>query len=106
MPHSKLHIPHLPMSIATESRIIADYTHRTRKSAELFVRATEVLPSGIVHDSRHLRPHPIYTERAQAGRKWDVDGNEYVDYVGGHGALLLGHNHPQVMGAAMRQLAL
>src|SRR5207247_10290854 len=89
------HIQPNATSIATESRIIADYTRRTRKSAELFARAQKVLPSGIVHDSRHLRPHPIYTERAQAGRKWDVDGNEYVDYVGGHGSLLLGHNPPQ-----------
>ena len=40
------------MSIATESRIIADYARRTRKSAELFARAQKVLPSGIVHDSR------------------------------------------------------
>jgi glutamate-1-semialdehyde 2,1-aminomutase len=94
------------MSIATKSRIIDQYVHRTRKSAELFGRARQVLPSGIVHDSRHLRPHPIYTQRAAAGRKWDVDGNEYVDYVGGHGALLLGHNHPQVAAAAMRQLGL
>jgi glutamate-1-semialdehyde 2,1-aminomutase len=92
------------MSIATQSRIISQYTRRTRKSADLFARAQQVLPSGIVHDARHLRPHPIYTERAQAARKWDVDGNQYVDYVGGHGALLLGHNHPQVTQAASRQL--
>ena len=37
--------------------------------------------------------------------KWDVDGNEYVDYPGGHGALLLGHNHPAVLEAVREQLA-
>jgi len=62
------------------------------------------LPSGVVHDARFLRPHPIYVERAAASRKWDVDGNEYVDYIGGHGALLLGHNPPQVVEAVRRQL--
>ena len=37
--------------------------------------------------------------------KWDVDGNEYVDYPGGHGALLLlGHNHPAVLEAVREQL--
>src|SRR5690606_20397117 len=45
-------------------------------------------------------PFSIYIDRAQGGRKWDVDGHEYVDYVGGHGALLLGHNRPEVMEAA------
>ena len=39
-------------------------------------------------------------------RKWDLDGHEYVDYAGGHGALLLGHNHPAVTAAVERQLRL
>ena len=36
---------------------------------------------------------------------WDVDGNEYIDYIMGHGALLLGHSHPQVVRAIQEQLA-
>ena len=43
-------------------------------------------------------------ERAQGAKKWDVDGNEIIDYVMGHGALLLGHNHPQVQEAVARQI--
>ncbi|MDP6952191.1 MAG: aminotransferase class III-fold pyridoxal phosphate-dependent enzyme [Alphaproteobacteria bacterium] len=58
-----------------------------------------MFPSGITHDSRHLRPYGIYVSRAQDGRKWDADGNCYVDYFGGHGALILGHNHPEVTAA-------
>jgi len=42
-------------------------------------------------------------ERASGSRKWDVDGNEYVDYLGGRGALILGHNHPAVVDAVIRQ---
>ncbi len=53
---------------------------------------------------RYLEPHPPYVERAAGSRKWDADGNEYVDYFGGHGALLLGHNHPAVIEAVTAQL--
>ncbi|MSQ31281.1 MAG: aminotransferase class III-fold pyridoxal phosphate-dependent enzyme [Dehalococcoidia bacterium] len=62
-------------------------------------KAATVFPSGVTHDARAFQPFPIYVERALGPRKWDVDGNEYVDYIGGHGALLLGHNHPEVMSA-------
>ena len=90
----------------TNSRITALYRQRTSASQALASRAREVLPSGIVHDSRHLDPYPIYVNRAEGARKWDIDGNEYVDYYGGHGALLLGHNDPRVIEAAHRQLDL
>lgn len=68
-------------------------------------RASRVLPSGVTHDSRFLRPFPIYVDRAEGAAKWDVDGHRYIDYVVGHGALLLGHNHPTVTEAAAAQLA-
>ena len=73
-------------------------------SGRLYARAQRVLPSGVTHDSRFLRPFPIYADRADGARKWDVDGHEYIDYVMGHGALLLGHNFPVVTEAAAAQL--
>lgn len=79
------------------SHIVQAYLQHTPGSAELAQRAHASLPSGIAHDSRYLLPYGLYIERAAGGHKWDVDGNRYVDYFGGHGALLLGHNHPQVM---------
>ena len=88
----------------TNSKIEAEYRKRTRRSAELYARARTVIPAGLTHDSRTLLPYPIYAARAAGPRKWDVDGNEYVDYFGGHGALLLGHGHPSVL-AAMRDQA-
>ena len=88
----------------TNSPIVAAYLERTAASAALFQRAQASLPSGLTHDARHIDPYPIYVERAHASRKWDVDGHEYVDYMGGHGALLLGHNHPDVAAVAKRQL--
>ena len=54
--------------------------------------------------SRKLDPYPLYVARAKGPLKWDVDGNQYVDYFGGHGALLLGHNHPAVLEAMHAQL--
>ncbi|MEX2642158.1 MAG: aspartate aminotransferase family protein [Acetobacterales bacterium] len=88
----------------TNSRIVSDYRARTPKSYKLAQEARELLPSGLAHDSRQMWPYGIYSDRAEGSRKWDVDGNEYVDYYGGHGALLLGHRHPEVMKEAHEQL--
>jgi glutamate-1-semialdehyde 2,1-aminomutase len=79
--------------------LTAAYEAMTPGSAALAAKARELLPSGIAHDSRHFDPYPLYITRALGPVKWDVDNNKYVDYFGGHGALLLGHNHPTVMQA-------
>src|SRR5258707_10519632 len=92
--------------IATNSAIVADYRARPPGSGALFERARKVLPSGITHDARYLDPYSIHVARANGPRKWDVDGNEYVDYFGGHGAMLLGHSHPAVIEAVKRQMDL
>src|SRR3989442_14687454 len=62
-------------------------------------------------DSRRHHPRhpssvavPTYIERAAGTRKWDVDGNEYIDYWMGHGALFLGHCHPTVVKAVQEQM--
>ncbi len=89
----------------TTSRLHDAYCQCTPTSAKLYEQARQIFPSGVTHDARFLEPHPIYVQRAEGSRKWDVDDNEYVDYFGGHGALLLGHNHPQVTEAVRQQLA-
>lgn len=93
------------MSVATltNSPVVAAYQAKTRESAALAEAAGEIFPSGITHDSRRTLPYGIYVEKAEGARKWDVDGNEYVDYYGGHGALLLGHGRPEVMEAVQAQ---
>jgi len=92
------------MHALTNSRIETEYRNRTIGSAKLYAEACKAIPAGLTHDSRTLLPYPIYAERAAGARKWDVDGNEYVDYFGGHGALLLGHAHPAVVEAVQRQV--
>jgi glutamate-1-semialdehyde 2,1-aminomutase len=90
----------------TNSQIVAAFEQRTQTSKARHLEAREVFPSGIVHDSRHMKPHPLYIERAEGCWKWDVDGNKYIDYYGGHGALLLGHAHPSMVKAVHAQISL
>jgi len=93
------------MAAITKTRSLIDqYTEQTPGSAALFEEARGILPSGVAHDGRIMDPHPIYVERASGARKWDVDGREYVDFFGGHGSLILGHNHPSVREAIAAQL--
>ena len=88
-----------------QSQFEAEYVAKTPGSKALWPRAKAVFPSGITHDSRIFAPYPLCIERAFGSHKWDVDGNEYIDFYGGHGALLLGHCHPAVVEAVTEQAA-
>ena len=65
--------------LLSNSEIVAAYREKTPASARLAAEAKELFPSGVTHDVRHLDPYGIYVERALGARKWDADGNEYVD---------------------------
>ncbi len=93
-----------PQTATHAASILRSYADKTPSSRALHARATTLLNNGVTHIGRYLVPHPAYIERAVGSRKWDVDGNEYVDYFGGHGALILGHNHPAVVEAVTAQL--
>ena len=88
----------------TNSPIVAAYRARTPGSADLAREAAGLLPSGIAHDARHVDPYGIYVARAAGPHKWDVDGHRYIDFFGGHGALILGHCHPAVTAAVAAAL--
>ncbi len=88
------------------SQLSEAYSSRRQKSVELFQRASRVLAGKVGHDLRYFQPVPLYIERASAGRKLDVDGNEYVDFLLGNGALLLGHAVPEVLEAIHQAAAL
>ncbi len=92
------------MAITAPTAIDDAFRKRFARSAELYARSREAIAGGITHDSRNFAPFPIYVERADGSRKWDVDGNELVDHWMGHGSLLLGHNHPQVTQAVAEQV--
>ena len=86
------------MSLPNDT-VQAAYEAMTPGSARLAEQARDVFPSGLTHDSRHFDPYPIYATKGLGPLKWDVDGNRYVDYFGGHGSLILGHNRPEVSAA-------
>ena len=90
--------------VIESTTITQEYVSTRPKSAALYRRAIEVLPSGIAHDARYMKPFPFYVARASKARKWDVDGNELIDLCSGHGSLPLGHSHPAVMAAISEQL--
>ncbi len=81
-----------------------EYVEKHGKSKQLYEGAQDVYPSGVSHDARHVRPFPIYATEAKGTKKWDVDGNEYIDYVMGHGALLFGYGDERVQEVLRNQV--
>ena len=79
------------------------------RSEALMARAFKVVPSGIYgHASPVLLvpgAYPKFMARGQGCRIWDVDGNEYIDFMCSYGPIVLGHNHPRVDEAARAQQA-
>ncbi len=74
-------------------------------SSELLARAVELIPGGVNSPVRAFGAvggEPPFISRAAGAHLWDVDGNEYIDYVCSWGPLLLGHANPDVVGAVCK----
>ena len=72
------------------------------KSESLFEESLNHIPGGVnspVRAFRGVGGQPFFVERAAGARVWDVDGNEYIDYVGTWGPAILGHAHPAIIEA-------
>src|SRR6266481_9791001 len=72
------------------------------KSDVLFAEALQFIPGGVNSPVRAFRAvggEPFFVQRAKGARIWDVDGNEYIDYVGTWGPAILGHAHPKIISA-------
>jgi glutamate-1-semialdehyde 2,1-aminomutase len=80
------------------------------KSEALMERAKKVVPGGIYGHQTPLvltkGAYPSFFARGEGSHIWDVDGNEYIDYMCSYGPLVLGHRHPKVEEAARRQMDL
>ncbi|WP_456455543.1 glutamate-1-semialdehyde 2,1-aminomutase [Thermovibrio sp.] len=77
-----------------------------KRSKELFEEAKRYIPGGVnspVRAFKSVGDVPRFIERAKGSHIWDVDGNEYVDYVCSWGPMILGHAHPKVVEAVKRQ---
>ena len=81
-----------------------EYAARFPQSRRLHARAVASLAGEAAHNSWRFDPFPIYFATCDGARKTDVDGNTHIDFWMGHGALLLGHHHPDVDGAVETQL--
>ncbi|MBA2520224.1 MAG: aminotransferase class III-fold pyridoxal phosphate-dependent enzyme [Chloroflexia bacterium] len=92
--------------VAVSPSITDEFAGRFAGSLAMHQRANQVIPGGITHDGRYLKPFPPYIARADGAYKWDVDGNKLIDYVIGHGSLILGHNDPEITAAVRDQVAL
>ncbi|MCX6912565.1 MAG: glutamate-1-semialdehyde 2,1-aminomutase [Verrucomicrobiota bacterium] len=71
-------------------------------SERLFAEALKYIPGGVNSPVRAFRAvggQPFFVNKAEGARVWDVDGNEYLDYVGTWGPAILGHAHPKIIKA-------
>ncbi len=81
---------------------------KTDKSCSSFIRAQKVIPGGVsspVRACKSVGCDPVFIEKASGSKVYDVDGNEYVDFVCSWGPMILGHNHPDVVEAIQQALA-
>jgi glutamate-1-semialdehyde 2,1-aminomutase len=79
-------------------------TRKTEQSRKLQQRAEKLIPGGVNSPVRAFRSvgcDPLYIVRGQGSHIWDADGNEYVDYIGSWGPLILGHAAPAVIEAVI-----
>lgn len=75
------------------------------RSEALFAEALQCIPGGVNSPVRAFRAvggTPFFAQRAAGARVWDVDGNEYIDYVGTWGPAILGHAHPKIIRAVQQ----
>lgn len=82
-----------------------EYVASNPKSRALFEDQKRMIPGGVTHAARAFEPFPLFIDRCHGSKKWDVDGNEYIDYWMGHGANILGHAHPLIVEAVTSQIA-
>jgi glutamate-1-semialdehyde 2,1-aminomutase len=78
-----------------------------KKSIGFYQKAMALMPGGVNSPVRAFRAvgiPPIFIDRAKGSKIWDVDGNEYIDYVGSWGPMILGHCHSKVVNALKKAL--
>lgn len=77
-------------------------THTPSTNADLFTAASKHIPGGVnspVRAFKGVGGTPVFVERAQGAYLWDVEGKQYIDYVGSWGPMILGHAHPDIVKA-------
>jgi glutamate-1-semialdehyde 2,1-aminomutase len=76
------------------------------KSITLFKEAKTLMPGGVnspVRAFKNINGNPIFFEKAHGAYLYDADGNEYIDYIGSWGPMIMGHSHPNIVNAIKMQ---
>ena len=76
------------------------------KSLALFAHAKSLMPGGVnspVRAFKNINGNPIFFEKAKGAYLFDADGNEYIDYIGSWGPMIMGHSHPEIVDAIKKQ---
>jgi glutamate-1-semialdehyde 2,1-aminomutase len=84
----------------------ASLVQRQPRSIAYQKEASGRLPGGVSSSWQTSPPHPIYLDRGLGSKVWDIDGNEFVDYHGGYGVMVVGHAHPKIVEAVQRRIEL
>ncbi len=99
---------------AIDRKRVADLTERQRSklaertpaSKQRYERGVAVMPGGVPSSFQVNEPWPVYLERGEGARVWDVDGREYVDFHNGFGVMCIGHANPAVSAAVKARVEL
>ncbi|GAB4308558.1 MAG: glutamate-1-semialdehyde 2,1-aminomutase [Promethearchaeota archaeon] len=88
--------PMRPLPRGEMDKILKWFDEKCAKSKQLTDEAKKIIPGGVQHNLAFNYPFPIAIEKADGPYMWDVDGNQYVDFLNAGGPILLGHNWPPV----------
>ncbi len=80
---------------------------KRKRSIGLYRKALELIPGGVNSPVRAFKAigiSPTFVDRAKGAKIWDVDGNEYIDYIGSWGPMIMGHAHPEVVAALKKAI--
>ena len=83
--------------------------NKINKSIELFKEAKLHMPGGVnspVRAFKNIEGNPIFFKKAKGPFVFDADNNKYIDYIGSWGPMIMGHSHPEIIGAVSKQLKL
>ena len=87
------------------SAIREKYLQRTRASAEAHTRAKQAMPGGTSRQAAYWAPYPLTVDRGEGAMFWDIDGNQYLEFINNYTSMAHGHAYPPIVEAVTRQLS-
>lgn len=92
------------MAIREIPSYLHDYFKKSSHSSKFMDEAKQIMPNGVTANIKSFAPYPLVMKKAKGAYLEDLDDNEYVDYLLAYGSLMLGHGHPKIKEAIMKQL--